>query len=449
MNYRLYLIKLYYLVQNKKTLNHLKYLENTQYLSSEEIEKIQLKKLKKLISYAYKNVPFYKKQLNSLNLRPEDIKSLEDLTKLPILTKKNINSNLSKMKSVKYANNDFNKNSTGGSSGYTLNFYNDNKKIEFRQAFVLRGNIWAGLNIGMKHVNLWGSPFDESLNNKFSNSIKNNILGSEFLSSYELSNSKIKDYMDRMVKYGPKVLIAYPSALYEFSKYIDKNNINPPHLESIITSAETLYDFQRILIENVFKCKIFNRYGCREFGSIAHECSEHQGLHINSEHLIIEFLGNKDYENTNGDENSKLIITDLDNYAMPFIRYEIGDLGKLWDHSCNCGRNLPLMDIKGRTFDVIIGTNGKIIDGHFFSILLRTFVKGIEKFQVIQKSKNDLNIKITTNNEFKSNNIYKLKNKIAEYCGNDMKVNFDIVTKIKPNKSGKHRFIISEIGNKP
>ena len=168
-------------------------------------------------------------------------------------------------------------------------------------------------------------------------------------------------------------------------------------------------------------------------------------MHINANHVYVECL-KEDGEPAAPGERGELIITDLDNYGMPFIRYRIGDIGVPSDRKCNCGRGLPIMEkVEGRTFDIIVGTNGRHFDGHFFSILLRTAVDGIKQFQVVQESKNEINIKIVVDEVFKTEYIDVLTTKIHEYCGEDMDVNFEIVDEIPLAKSGKFRFIISKV----
>lgn len=434
-------MKNYYNFRWKNTLNYLEKLEKSQYLPYEKIEELQNKKLKNLVEYAYKNVPFYKKTFNKLKLKPVDIQSKDDLEKLPVITKEIIEDNLSEMISVKYAKSDLVPGSTGGSTGKNLKFYTDKIRYFKMLAVALRGDKWAGLDLGIKHAYLWGSQFDISIYNNYLNKILSWFQGSLFLSSYELSDTKMVYITNKLIRHNPKVLIAYPSPLDVYAEFLSKNSYDI-HLSSIITSAETLYDHQRNHIEKVFQCKIFNRYGCREFGPIASECVYHQGLHINSEHLIVEFLALTDNCNSDYEERSNLIITDLDNYAMPFIRYEIGDIGYQLE-KCECDRNLPLMDVEGRKFDIIVGTNGNRLGGTFWTLLFRTSIEGVKEFQVIQNKNDELLINLVVKSNFEIKGLNNLKYKIREYCGLDMKINFRIVDEIPLLKSGKFRFIIN------
>lgn len=443
---RLSIFKLYQWVRGYNTFKYLTDLDASQWNSPSEIKQLQWGKLKNLLDYSYYHVPYYKEILDNLALTPDDINNPEDFRKLPILTKEEIEKNIIRMVSVEYSRKDLIKDSTGGSSGRTLHFYVDRKKSGIRGAIAFRANRLAGLDIGEKHAYLWGSPFDESLQTKFVNKIYNEMVGPYiFLSSYNLSEENMFVYAKRLIQFKPKVIIGYSSPLYILAKFIKENKIEGIHPMSIISSAEVLYDYQRELIETVFGCKIFNRYGCREFSVIAQECSEHSGMHINAEHVYVECLKENGEPAAPG-ERGELIITDLDNFGMPFIRYKIGDLGVLSDRKCNCGRGLPLLEnMEGRSFDIIVGTNGRHLGGTFWTLLLRTAVEGIKQFQVVQESKNEINIKIIVDEVFKQGSIDVLITKIHEHCGEEMQVNFELVDEIPLTKSGKLRFVISKV----
>jgi phenylacetate-CoA ligase len=443
---RIITIKVLYSIKGRSTFKYLQEFERNQWLPKKEIERIQWVKLQSLLDYAYRNVPFYKKIFKDIKLKPKDIKTKDDFRKLPVLTKEGIDNNSSEMISGVYGEKDLVKNSTGGSTGRNLNFFVDGRRSHLKEIVTIRGNRWAGLDVGERHAYLWGSPFDISLQNELKNKIFNKLYGCDlFLSSYDLSEENMLSYAKKLQFYKPKVIIGYPSPLYLFAKFIEDKKIEGFETKSIISSAEALYEYQREGIESVFQCKLFNRYGSREFGNIAHECSEHSGMHINIDHVYIECL-KEDGEPANPGETGELIITDLDNYAMPFIRYRIGDTGVLSDRNCNCGRSLPLLEeVGGRTFDIIVGANGRHLGGTFWTLLLRTAIEGIQQFQVVQESESKIIIKIVVNESFKSKNIDVLTKKIHQYCGENMQIIIEEVDKIPLTKSGKFRFVISKV----
>jgi phenylacetate-CoA ligase len=301
--------------------------------------------------------------------------------------------------------------------------------------------------MGEKRAYIWGAPMDISKRASIKGEIANWMTNIFFLSAYKLSEESMHEYAIKLRRFKPKLLIGYSSVLALFAEFLQANNITDVSPEAIISSAEVLYPYQRKLIESVFNCKVFNRYGSREVAHIACECDRHNGMHINAERVYIEFL--KDDKPVEPGESGEILVTSLDNYGMPFIRYAIGDIGIPSDRICKCGRGLPLMEnVEGRSFDIIIGTNGNRLGGTFWTILLRRTVQGIKQFQVIQNSKSRLDIKIVKDGSlFNSSCIPKLVEKIKEYCGSDMRVEFHVVNSITPTKSGKHRFVISEIAS--
>ena len=431
----------------KDTLRHYRELEKSQWLSVDEIRRIQWGKLKDLLEYAYTNVPFYRRVFGALNMTPKDITTPDDFRRLPLLDKEDMRNNIGRIVSSSYRKNDLVPNSTGGSTGVNLNFFTDRKNSGYVNAVVLRNDRWAGLELGDKKAFLWGSPFDTALQDSLKSKISKKLFRTLFMSSYDLSEENMFVYARRLLQYEPKVIVGYPSPLYRFAEFLGENGIKGIKPKSVISSAEVLYDYQRELIESVFQCRIFNRYGCREFSTIAQECPQHSGMHINAEHVYVECLEQNGEPAAPG-EKGELVITNLDNYGMPFIRYRIDDVGMLSGRRCNCGRGLPMLEkIEGRTFDVVVGTNGRAVGGTFWTILLRTAIKGIRQFRVVQESVSEINIEAVRDESFEERKIDALVERIHEHLGRDMNVDFQIVDKIPPTESGKYRFVVSKLGH--
>ncbi len=430
---------------NRNELKCLRTLEHTQWLSKDKITEIQWNKLKQLLYHAYNNVPYYKRVFNRLNLSPNDINSFSDFTKLPMLDKKIITMYVDSLITSNIEKVELIADSTGGSTGENLHFFYDNKSVEKRTAMMLRGDRWAGLDIGDKYVKLWGSHFDIQSGNILRGKVYNLLFRQVLLNSNNLSDKKMHEYVKIISKYNPKCLIGYASSLYIFAKFLSDNKIDTIKPMSIISSAEIIHEYQRDLIETVFGCKVFNRYGCREFGAIGQECKYHAGLHLNAEHIYVEIINEAGTPCRLG-ERGELVITDLDNFVFPFIRYRIGDIGIASDKSCECGRGLPLLEkIEGRAFDIIIGINGTLVTGTFWTLLLRTYVKGILQFQIIQEKLSEIKVNLVVNDDFTQDEKHKLLEKIYEKCGQDMNVDLQLVENIPIPKSGKHRFIISKV----
>jgi phenylacetate-CoA ligase len=262
------------------------------------------------------------------------------------------------------------------------------------------------------------------------------------LDSFDMTNEKMFDYYRQFQKYRPKIIIAYANSIYLFARFLKENNLRPVKLNGIISSAEKLSADKRKLIEEVFGCRVFDRYGSREVGLIASECEEHEGMHINMDGVFVEFIRNGKPCKEN--EPGNITVTDLYNYAMPLIRYDTGDIGSFTDKKCSCERGFPLMNcVEGRTADFII-INEKMIHGEYFTHLFYG-VRGIKQFQLIQETENYIIVRIVKDKDLDIADIMTIKNKIKEFCGEDMNVCIDFVDKIPLPKSGKFMFTISKV----
>lgn len=419
-----------------------KHYEESQWLSSDELLTRQWKALSQLLHHAYQNVPFYRSRFDGVGIHPHDIKTPKDFKALPYLTKDDINSHFPDLVAQNYRIANMVKDSTGGSTGRNISFYEDKNELSHRFAATLRSDAWAGLQPGERHVQIWGSPLDFNKGAPLRRKIDSLLLRRLFVSSFALSDNDLQKTIHQIQRYAPKVLIAYPTPLHRLSRYVSDHGCGALGLTSLITSSETLYDYQRHEIEAQLQTKIYNRYGCREFGPIATEC-EQGNMHELNDRLFIEYIDALLDESHGG--LKELVITDLHKFGMPLIRYRIGDIGTPSETVCSCGRGLPLMKhIEGRTFDLIIGSNGNFVAGTFWTLLFRS-VPGIEMFQVHQTSQDLVRILLEVNDHFQPATINELQTCIREACGHDMGITIDVVPEIPVSASGKRRFVISDI----
>lgn len=423
-------------------LKALHQLEESQWKSIDEIRDIQRQKLLRLLKHAYVHVPFYREEFRRLGIVPDDVNSLHDIEHLPVVHKGQIKDNHPRFMADNVAPKDSLPNSTSGSTGFTLNFYSDRRTSDITSALGLRANSWTGWTIGKRQAMLWGATSDDRTSGLYGR-IKNSVIHKKmFLSSYEMNREKMIEYRHKINKFKPWLIEGYASALYLFSRFLKDYQLRIHHPLGVISTAETLYSHQREMIASAFHCRVFNRYGSREVSGIAQECEEGTGLHIFAEHVIVEVLNEKEEPCLPG-EIGKIVITDLDNYAYPFIRYDIGDLGVASEKLCSCGRGLPLLaKVEGRVWDIIIGTNGNRLVGTFWLV---HGVKGIREFQVLQEKVGELSLQVVSDREFSEGERQKLRQRIYANCGPDMKIDIQLVESIPPAESGKHRYIISKV----
>jgi len=419
---------------NPNYLNALILVQKYNTYNEKQLLKIQKYKINTILTHCIESVPFY-----------ENIKTPE-ISCFPVIDKNiMINSGRSAVaNNLKHRRKD---NSTSGTTGKTFNFYSDSGTDVMRHAFAHLGEQWAGARLSERVLFIWGAERD--IKNSLVSSLINSSLlfNSKFISSFYFSEKDIDSYvLPEVNKFDPKVIIGYPSTLEVLGRYIAKNNntINSISLKSVICSGEQLTPEQREVIEGSLNVKVFNRYGCRDVGPIAHECEFQHGLHVFSPHVYVEILDENGAHCKPG-EVGDVVVTDLDNFAMPFIRYKIGDRASWSSRKCPCGSSFPLLEnVFGRSFDIIIGVNGNKVSGTFFS-LLRYKVSGIRKIQIIQNFENEICVNIETESSYNQKEEIILINALKEKLGENMKVKIKIVDKIANSATGKFRWIISNL----
>jgi len=435
---------IYRALKRDRVLDFLAEMHRVEVLDPEDVRKFQWAKFKRLLEYAAEHVPYYRGVFKDLGATPEDFKSHHDLKGFPVLRKRDILANPEAFISEAYPRSRLERNSTGGSTGENLYFWLDREVCQARQANNARMDEWIDIRIGDRVAMLWGTAFDMERSRKVTNVLRNWVSNRLLLSSYTMDLASLDDYVNRLTAFRPHLILSYPSALIHFCRSVAERGGMAVKPRAVLCSGETLYDWQRDVIEDTFGTACYNHYGCREFGALARECRMRDGLHIACERVLIEEMPVSD--STSGAQASELLVTDLDAYGMPFIRYAIGDLGKITWEQCKCGLGLPrLQSTLGRTFDVVRTPNGNYLGGTFWTILLRKR-KGIERFQVIQEKIDEITIAFIPTEEFTDDTRRYIIDKVREAGGPEMKVKFEPGPDLALTPAGKFRFVISKIG---
>jgi phenylacetate-CoA ligase len=412
-------------VRRRKTLVYRDAMLERQWQSEEEIADFQWKHLKKLLDHAYLNAPYFTKLLTSLDLHPSDIKSYEDFRQIPVCSRDDIIANKETMIATNYRTNIIHK-STGGSTGVPMNFALDRDSSEWRTAAAQRGYSWAGCEPGQHVLYMWSVDIgDPGLTQRLKTDLYHSAFNHKMFNCFEFTEKEMWACLEYINKHRPTGIVAYTNTVYNFAKFVESRGLDCAPIESVITGAEKLFDHQREVIERVLCTRVFNTYGCREFMLIAAECEKHEGLHITADNLFIEVL--VDGRPALPGERGEVVITDLHNFGMPFIRYRNGDMVIQGDAPCSCGRGLPLItDVDGRRLDEIVATDGRLISGVFFPHLMKEFPE-VEKFQIIQKSITSLLVKIVSSAGFDGENLDSCRNEIKKVAGEGVNVEFEFV----------------------
>ena len=432
-----------------RTMRCLKELEKSQWWSRDKILELQNQRLRQLVRHAYDSVPYYRSLFDERALRPNDIECSADLMKLPILTKRLIRSNFDNLMAQGFPAKEIIPNSTGGSTGEPLKFYSTrNDLYNWGFAAAQRVYRWAGNEIGDKSVSLRELRPYRSIMEKFRETSAQFFERLILFDTREMSTEKLSLVVRKLEDFQPKYIRGYPSIIYLLARLIEREGKPRLRPKAIITTAEQLYDYQRDLYSKVFECETYDYYGAMESHAIACECAEHSGYHIATENVVVEIVGDEGEPVPVGEEG-RILITNLHNYAMPFIRYDIGDVGVTSDKACPCGRGLPLLAaLKGRTTDVIFTTSGKSIPGialhwDFLASL------GVEQFQIVQESYERVVVKLVLGREYPEEHADKLTREItSQYrpiLGEDMDIAIEFVDQILPTRAGKRRIVISNL----
>lgn len=433
------------LIRRDHTSRAWRFLQESQWWDADRLRKYQHEKLANLLRHAYNNVLYYRKIFREACVLESDLGNPVILKRLPLLEKSIIRKNYQDLCANNIGHYRTNESSTSGSTGESLFFLVDETNGAYRRTSTFRNFGWCGISPFDHQVLLWGARFDEPPKKTISDRLKLWARPVLFLSSHDLSESMMADYVKQLQSFRPKLFLSYPSPMERFAKFCIDRKVCVPSLKAIICSAEQLFDHQREIIENAFGVPVFNRYGCREFADVAQECEKHNGLHVNVERVYVEILDENGRPCPPG-KLGELVITDLNNYAMPFIRYNIGDMAAWSDNVCPCGRGLPMLErVEGRAFDLIKTRSGRYLSGTFWTILLKHISHDILSLQVRQESIDRVEILLQTAcGKLCEKSERTLLHKIAEEAP-DLEVHIKYVDEIPLTKSGKRRFVISDL----
>ncbi len=423
-------------------LKTLKRLMKTQWQTEKQIRCEQWLKTVKIVTYANENCDYYRDLFSKYNINVDNLTN-EEFQKIPILTKNNIQEYTDKIISNRFSKDELVTAKTGGSTGKSLQVYFDKRWQEIRVADSIRSDRWAGWDLGIKRAAIWGNPPKPSgLKELLRDKLIDRLI---YLDTMKLNENSMGEYVRLWLKHKPKVIFGHSHSIYIFAKYLKDNNINNLRPIGIISTSMMLLPTERELIEDVFSCKVTDRYGCEEVGLVASECELHKGMHLNIEHLYIEFLDDKNKPVAPG-EPGKIVVTDLYNYGMPIIRYRIDDVGILGEQKCKCGRDFPIMKkITGRVADFLKHSDGSLIAGVSLVELTLTAIPGIEQMQIVQNDYNKLLVNIVKGAEYTSETEKNIIHEFQKVFGNDVSIEIKYMKNIPQERTGKFRFAICNI----
>ncbi|MFA8300213.1 MAG: phenylacetate--CoA ligase family protein [Hyphomicrobiales bacterium] len=395
------------------------------------------------VNHCYDNVPYYKNLFDENNIKPEDIKSIKDLHKIPILTKDIVRDNQENLLAKNIDHTLLSKGHTTGSTGKPIVFYNSKRRTESIVAGMWRLYRRCGWKPGEQIASIWGFKDQDYNQSKWKSSLRDFFSGITHLNAWKANDDDFERWYCLIKKRNITVIVCYASLGVRFANWLIDNNKKLDSIKGVFSTSEKLYDFQKKQIEKAFSCKVFNLYGCGEVVHIACTCNE-GNMHVNPDMVIVE-TGEK---NEVGDK--ELIVTGLTNWVMPFLRYTNGDAGDLMDKECTCGLNTPLMDLSvSRLADVFTFSDGKKYSSLYF--VLRFYKEGfdgIELFQLHQDKVDHIFLRIVKNEKFTNatlDNIDKAINDIKKHINNEAEIELVFTDYIEQSVTSKHYYAKSDV----
>jgi phenylacetate-CoA ligase len=423
------------------------YLEllESQYFSESQLNRLQTERLKALLDHVYRNVPYYRYIFEKAGFHPSKFESLSDLDRIPLLSKEDVRKNLyfdlfskdsKKTKLLKV--------STSGSTGEPFVVYADRFQLEVRFATTLRQLHWTGWRFGDRQLRLWHQRIGMNATQVVKERIDAIFMRRKFIPAFEISESNINRFIRDIEKTKPVLMDGYAESLNFLASYLGSRNLTS-RPKAIMSSAQILPEQSRQVIEQALGTRVFDKYGSREFSGIAYECAERPGYHhVMDESYILEIL--VEGRHAKPGEVGEIVITDLNNFSVPLIRYRIGDLAECVENElCKCGRSLKLIGkIQGRTQAIVYCADGVWMPGTFFAHFFKDYDSVIMQFQIYQAIKNEFEVRFIRGTDFSQQRLNEVIQELRKHVG-DTKITLNEVEEIPLLITGKRSPVVSEI----
>jgi phenylacetate-CoA ligase len=405
-------------------------------LSEYEINKLSVSNLEKILKYSVEKIPYYKKY---------DVLENNDtifwLKKFPIMTKSGIKENINNLTNVNTSG--LIKVSSSGSSGESTIVYTSKKERGVSRAIQTMWWEWSGWFIGKKMLQT-----GMTVNRGLEKSVKDFLFRTEYYNAYGLSENDTLSLINSKRNKRMWHLAGYASSLYILAKIANENNINNVKFENATSLGDKMFPHYRKEIEKAFNCKVYDTYGCSEGLMIAAQ-KDLEYYYIMSPHIYLELLDENGDEVRDG-ELGHVVVTRLDNYSMPLIRYDTGDLAiKLPrdKYPKNRDFNFPLLErIIGRDTDIVRTESGKYLIVHYFTAIFEKYLE-IKQFRIVQKRLSGISIEYISGDGFKSSYLNEIENTIISHLDEGFVIQWIEVSTIPNTPSGKPQIIKSLLSN--
>jgi phenylacetate-CoA ligase len=423
-----------------------KFVRDAQWWSAEHSREYKVNKLRELLKLAYEKTKFYRRMFDSIGFRLEDIKTLDNMSQLPIIDKQVVIENLSDMctKSVKDSDVDFG--STGGTSGVPVHFYLDAHRSSFEYAYLTTSWERVGYKLGMPVAVLRGQIVLADRNG-FRHEC-DPILRHHNYSSFHMSDENIALYLEHIATIGPCFFHVYPSSIAAIARFVLRSQINVPrNIRGIIAESEIVYPEQRQMVEEVFDCRYFSCYGQSEKVVLATGCEKSDDYHVWPTYGFFELLDNDGNPVTTPGQRGEIVGTGFINTVMPFIRYRTGDWATYIGERCEaCGREHTIIrDIRGhRIQEVLIAADGSEIPWAALNMHDDTFFH-VRQFQFLQETPGQAVLHIVPAEGFGEDEANRIHRNLGRKLDRQLDFTIELVESIPLSARGKAIYVDQRI----
>lgn len=430
-------------MKRHQTLSARRALEISQFWPEGRLRELQLQRLRSLLLRAKQQVPYYRTLFAEIGFDPErDLGTLDDLTRLPLMSKATIRANSDQLKAADAVG--LSRFNTGGSSGEPLIFYIGKERRSHDVAAKWRATRWWQVDIGDPEVVVWGSPIELGAQDRL-RALRDRLLRTRLLPAFEMSDSKLDGFIGYIRALRPRMLFGYPSALSHIARHAARigQRMDDLGIKVAFVTSERLYDEQRDEISRTFGCQVANGYGGRDAGFIAHQCPA-GGMHLTAEDIIVEIIGDDGRPVPRG-QSGEIVVTHLASGDYPFVRYRTGDVGVIDTEHCACGRGLPLLkEIQGRTTDFVVAQDGTVLHGLALIYILRDLPQ-VQAFKIIQESRELTRVQLVSAQPLSQSLRVHIEANFRTRLGAGVNIGIEQVLEIPPERSGKYRYVVSKV----
>jgi len=438
------------LIRGRPTIDLMSYLDETQWLSLDELMNLQAGLLRRLVRHAYAHTPYYRALLDGAGLHPEDLQTVEDLGKVPVLDRDRARDSVEERTSdaPPFA---VVKKGTSGTMGRPMVLSYNAESRYWREATKWRGYGWAGYQPGMKSLHFWGIGATPPATRfgRYKIKVDRALKREWYYDCTPRDDETLAEVVTAIKQLRPKAILTYAQAGAALARYINRVGARDWDGINVITGAERLWAHDREAMTKAFGTGLFETYGCREFMLMASECPAHDGLHASMENLVVEIIvrdGDR-VRAANPGETGEVAITDLHNLANPFIRYLNGDMATaMAPGRCKCGRALSRMGaVEGRVTETLRDAQGNAVSGLVFNVVFADLAAYARQFQVVQHVDGKLTLKVVTmdGGPVSEDGANRLRNYVGKYMPG-VPLAIERVDDIPTTRAGKRQVVVVE-----